>query len=116
MTGAQEPESVSTKTQRIAESARTHPQRADTSLAHQIDGQWLEVAWQRTPKDGAPGIDGCGAERYAENLEANLADLLERAKAGTYRAPAVRRVHTPKGDGRYRPLGVPTFIVNSTDP
>ena len=55
MTGAQEPEDMSTKTQRIAESARTHPQRAFTALAHHIDVAWLEVAWQRTPKDGAPG-------------------------------------------------------------
>ena len=79
-------------------------------MAHQIDDQWLKAAWQRTRKDGASGIDGCDAKQYAENLEANLADLLERAKAGTYRAPAVRRVYIPKGDGkRTRPIGIPTL-------
>ena len=110
MTGTQEPENVSTKTQRIAESARTHPQWAYTSLAHHIDLPWLQAAWQRTRKDGAPGIDGCDAKRYAEDLVANLADLLERAKSGTYRAPAVRRVYIPKGGGkRTRPIGIPTL-------
>jgi len=43
-------------------------------------------------------------------LEGNLRALLERAKSGTYRAPPVRRVHIPKGDGKQtRPIGIPTF-------
>lgn len=110
MTGAQEPETVSTTTQRIAESARNHPQRAFTSWAHHLDAGWLQRAWERTRKDGAPGIDGCDAEHYAGNLQGNLADLLERAKSGSYRAPAVRRVYIPKGDDkRTRPIGIPTL-------
>ena len=44
------------------------------------------------------------------NLEANLQSLLDRAKSGMYRAPPVRRVHIPKGDGKQtRPIGIPTF-------
>lgn len=110
MTGAQEPGNVSTVAQRIATSARDHPQRAYTSLAHYLDMDWLRAVWERTRKDDAVGIDRLTAERYAEDLEANLADLLERAEAGSYRVPAVRRVHIPNGDGwRTRPIGIPTL-------
>ncbi len=49
-------------------------------------------------------------EQYAANLDDNLQDLLDRAKEGTYRAPPVRRVQIPKGDGsQTRPIGIPTF-------
>src|SRR5262249_30605531 len=44
--------------------------------------------------------------QYAENLEANLADLHARVNAGTYRALPSRRKYIPKADGRQRPLGI----------
>jgi RNA-directed DNA polymerase len=101
---------VSTKLQRIAEAARRHPERAFTTLAHHIDIDWLREAYRRTRKDGATGIDGQTANEYAEKLEENLQSLLDRFKSGAYRAPPVRRVHIPKGDGKQtRPIGIPTF-------
>jgi group II intron reverse transcriptase/maturase len=86
------------------------PDRPLTTLAHHIDVDWLREAYRRTRKDGATGIDGQSAEQYAQRLEENLQALLDRAKSGTYRAPPVRRVHIPKGDGsQTRPIGIPTF-------
>jgi len=82
---------------------------AFTTLAHHIDLDWMKEAFERTRKDGATGVDGQSAEQYAANLEGNLRSLVERAKSGQYRAPPVRRVHIPKGDGKTRPLGIPTF-------
>jgi group II intron reverse transcriptase/maturase len=80
------------------------------SLSHHLDHEWLLEAFRRTRKDGAVGIDGQTADEYAENLEDNLQSLLDKAKSGTYRAPPVRRVHIPKGDGsKTRPIGIPTF-------
>jgi group II intron reverse transcriptase/maturase len=101
---------VSTRLQRIALLAKQAPDTALTTLAHHIDMDWLLEAYRRTRKDGATGVDGQDAQQYAEHLEENLRALLERAKAGTYRAPPVRRVHIPKGDGiKTRPIGIPTF-------
>jgi len=100
---------VSTKLQRIAELARRRPGEALTTLAHHIDLAFLEEAFRRTRKDGAVGADGQTAPEYAANLEGNLRSLLDGFKLGTYKAPPVRRVHIPKGKGKTRPIGIPTF-------
>jgi retron-type reverse transcriptase len=82
-----------------------------STLHHVIDSEWMREAYRLTRKDGAPGIDGVTAAEYAQSLEVNLSDLLERVKSGRYQAPPVRRVYIPKGDGAEsrRPLGLPTF-------
>lgn len=110
MVGTPSPEDISPRLQRIGELAREAPEMAFTTLAHHIDLDLLHEAYRRTRKDGALGIDGQSAQQYAENLEGNLRDLLDRFKSGRYRAPGVRRVHIPKGKGsETRPLGIPTF-------
>jgi RNA-directed DNA polymerase len=101
--------SISTKLERVAELARKHPERTFMSLHHVIDVEWLREAYRRTRKDAAVGVDGQTAEEYGRDLEKNLEALCDRFRTGTYRAPPVRRVHIPKGDGRTRPIGVPTF-------
>jgi RNA-directed DNA polymerase len=109
MAGAQEPDPVSTRRQRIAELAKRAPQLGFTSLNHHLDLSWLVEAFNRTRKDGAPGVGGQTADDYGLNLLGNLESLLDRAKSGTYRAPPVRRVRIPKGTGPdTRPLGIPT--------
>jgi group II intron reverse transcriptase/maturase len=82
-----------------------------TNLAHHIDIEWMLTAHARTRKDGAVGVDGQTAAEYEVNLEANLQNLLDRAKSGTYVAPPVRRVHIPKAGSpnETRPLGIPTY-------
>jgi retron-type reverse transcriptase len=102
---------LSTKRQRIAELARAKSGVALSTLHHVLDLEWMREAYRLTRKDGAPGIDGVTAAEYAQNLETNLSDLLERIKSGRYYAPPVRRVYIPKGDGAgsLRPLGLPTF-------
>jgi len=101
---------VYTKRRRIAELAARSPEMGFTSLNHLIDLAWLEEAYRRTRKSGAPGVDGQTAREYEENLRENLENLLDRAKSGTYRAPPVLRKHIPKGSGsETRPIGIPTF-------
>jgi RNA-directed DNA polymerase len=101
---------ISTKQQRIATLAEQMPNEALHSLSHHLDMEWMREAYRRTRKDGAVGVDAQTAQDYEKGLEENLKLLLDRAKAGTsYRAPPVRRVYIPKGDGTLRPLGIPTF-------
>ena len=104
-------ETVSTRQQRIAALAKQSPEMAFTSLAYQMDIDWLKEAYRRTRKDGAAGVDGVTAEEYEQALEGNLQSLLDRAKSGAYKAPPVRRVHIPKGGSstETRPLGIPTL-------
>jgi RNA-directed DNA polymerase len=111
MSETQGSRSISTKLERIAQIAKQMPGVALTSLSHHIDVNWLHEAYRRTRKDGAVGVDEQTAAQYAVNLQVNLQSLLERAKSGDhYRAPPVRRVHIPKGDGsKTRPIGIPTF-------
>lgn len=110
MEGIPSPETVSTKLQKIAELAGKAPEMVFTSLNHYIDIDLLLEAYRRTRKDGAPGIDGQTAREYEEKLLENLSSLLDRFKSGTYKAPPVKRVYIPKGDGsKKRPIGIPTF-------
>jgi RNA-directed DNA polymerase len=101
--------SISTRLYQIAEVARRSPETVLTTLAHHIDLAWMHEAYRLTRKDGAKGIDGVTAEEYEKDLGRNLEDLLNRFKGGSYRAPAVRRVHIPKGEGKTRLIGIPTF-------
>jgi group II intron reverse transcriptase/maturase len=61
--------------------------------------------------DGAAGVDGQECSAYTRNDEAWQKwrdQLLEELRTKTYRASPVRRVRIPKGDGKTRPLGIPT--------
>jgi RNA-directed DNA polymerase len=69
----------------------------------------LEAAWQRVARNkGAAGVDGQSVERFAYQSARYLLELHAELKAGTYRPSPVKRVEIPKGDGKTRPLGIPT--------
>ena len=57
---------------------------------------------------GAAGVDGQTIKEFEDNLKGNLYKLWNRMSSGSYFPPAVLRVEIPKGDGRMRPLGIPT--------
>jgi RNA-directed DNA polymerase len=60
---------------------------------------------------GAAGVDGQECSAYTRSDEAwpQWRDaLLEELRTKTYRVSPVRRVRIPKGDGKTRPLGIPT--------
>src|SRR5438477_4349715 len=57
---------------------------------------------------GAAGVDGQTIAEFEVDLSNNLYRLWNRMSSGSYFPPPVRRVDLPKGDGRTRPLGIPT--------
>jgi group II intron reverse transcriptase/maturase len=76
-------------------------------VAHLVDVDMLREAFYRT-SDKAPGIDKVTKKAYEQDLEANLADLHERLRAGRYFAPPVERVWIEEEDKK-RPIGKPAF-------
>lgn len=68
-------------------------------------------AWKAVKRNkGASGVDRITVEKYQENWEGNLSNLMKRLKTrGGYKCPPLRRVNIPKGNtGKTRPLSIPT--------
>lgn len=57
---------------------------------------------------GTAGIDKETRDSFEKNLSNNLYKVWNRMSSGSYFPQPVRRVEIPKGDGRTRPLGIPT--------
>ena len=69
----------------------------------------LEAAWRKVARNhGAAGVDGQSIERFAAQADRYLSELQHRLEDGSYQPHPVKRVEIPKGDGRTRPLGIPT--------
>jgi RNA-directed DNA polymerase len=69
----------------------------------------LKVAWHKVQANkGAAGVDGLSIGRFAAKADLYLNELGAALREGTYRPQAVKRVEIPKGDGKTRPLGIPT--------
>jgi group II intron reverse transcriptase/maturase len=94
---------------RIGERAKQQKGEPFTNLLSHIKQPLLKQAYLRLRKEAAAGVDGETWSSYGENLDARLLDLQDRVHRGGYHPPPVRRVHIPKGDGRTRPLGIPTL-------
>lgn len=69
-----------------------------------LDVAWLKVAANK----GASGVDGQSIKRFEARAELYLTELSTALRNGSYRPQPIRRVEIPKGDGRVRPLGIPT--------
>ncbi len=101
---------VATKLHRIAEKARTESSFKFSSLYHLMNEELLRECFQRLREDAAAGIDNVTKEEYAENLDANLSNLIERLHRMAYIPQPVRRKYIPKpGSAKQRPLGIPCF-------
>src|SRR5438105_9918609 len=99
---------MSTQLDQIAKKAKSNPQLRFTSLAHLLTPEFLLGTWKQMNRKGASGVDGETTKEFESDLETRVEQLCARLKARQYRPPPVRRVEIPKGNGKTRPLGIPT--------
>jgi len=93
----------------IATLAEHHAASGLKSIHHKLDKRLLAEAHRQLEGHKAPGIDGVSKAEYSQKLSERLDDLVNRVRSQTYRAPPVRRVEIPKGNGETRPLGIPAY-------
>lgn len=101
---------MTTRLERFTQKAREEPRTRFTALMGLLyDREGLRESFERQDGTKAPGVDGIRKAQYGEGLEGRLTELSARLRRLGYRPKPVRRTYIPKGDGRYRPLGVPSF-------
>lgn len=101
-------ERVRTSLQAIAKKAGERPGYRFQNLYGMLNEEMLVDSWSDIHLEAASGVDGVSAKDYEQNLEQNVHELVEDLKQKRYRAKLVRRVYIPKGEGKERPLGIPT--------
>ena len=100
-------QSVSRTLSALRAKAEEDPKHRFRALSRLLDCRMLKEAFVRLKRQASPGIDGMTHAEYARDLDARLADLEARLKAGRYRAQSLKRRWIPKPGGRKRrPLGL----------
>jgi len=106
---------------KLATWAKNDPEHRFFDIYHLLyDKSWLYRAYQAVKSNTGSKTAGVGSfnmSDFEENLENNLRDLQTSLRNETFTPKPVRRTYIPKGDGRERPLGIPTIkdrIVQET--
>jgi len=107
------PEKIRTLQRKLYAKAKQEPGYRFYALYDKIYREdILRHAWNLVRSNGgSPGIDGVSFEmiEQGEGVEGFLKGIAEELQEKRYCAQPVRRVMIPKGDGRERPLGIPTI-------
>jgi group II intron reverse transcriptase/maturase len=99
--------SVQTSLQAIALKAEMQPGYRFQNLFGMLNEDMLKDSWRDIRKNAACGVDRVSAEDYEQNLDENIHQLVEDLKQKRYRAKLVLRRYIPKGNGKFRLLGIP---------
>src|ERR1035438_6801245 len=76
---------------------------------YRISKELVVEAFRRVKVNhGAAGVDGQSLAAFEKDLKGNLYKIWNRMSSGSYIPPPVRLVEIPKGEGKMRPLGIPT--------
>lgn len=101
---------MTTRLDRFTQRAQANPRERFTSLMGCLaEPAGLRESFEQLDGRKAAGVDGMRKGEYAQGLDARLTALSDSLRRMGYRPQPVRRVYIPKGDGRFRPLGIPSF-------
>lgn len=92
----------------IASKARRDKEYRFRDLYRQLNYNGLRETWSYLNKKSASGVDKVSAKEFAESLDENINKIVDHLKGNRYHAKLVRRVYIEKGNGKLRPLGIPT--------
>ena len=109
MPNASTVEAMSPGLVKAVERAQREPEGRFHALAPLLDVPALTRAYRRARSDAAVGVDRVTKEQYGQELEANVQALHARLKTKQYRHQPLRRVHSPKAQGKTRPMGMSAF-------
>ncbi len=79
------------------------------TIMHKVNKETLKEQHKKQQRNKASGIDKITKEEYEQNLDDNIDNLLFRMKSFSYKPQPVRRTYIPKGNGKLRPLGIPSY-------
>ena len=102
---------TATKLKRIRWLSEQDSKREYHNLMHHFNEDSLRECYDELDGKKAVGTDGINKEKYGENLDENLRDLIARMKRMAYRPGPVRQVLIPKAGqpNEKRPLGICNF-------
>lgn len=102
-------EIMQTSLRGIARKAKQEKKYKFGNLYGMLNKEALYLAWKEINKKASAGIDKETAKDFERNLSENLENMVAELKSKTYKAKLVKRVNIPKGNGKYRPLGLPAL-------
>ena len=83
----------------------------EATLEDVLHPENMAEAWKRVRSNkGAAGIDGMGIGGFPDFAKEHWEKIRNKLAAGSYSPSPVRRVQIPKGNGKYRLLGIPTVL------
>ncbi len=99
---------MQTSLRAIAKKAKENQKYRFRNLYTMLNRETLEDSWRNMNRRSAAGVDRESVRDYEQNFSNNIGRLVSKLKEKRYRAKIVKRVYIPKGDGKMRPLGLPS--------
>ena len=98
---------MATKAEGIREQSAKYPRVEN--LMRNVNEETLMTEHRKQNRKKAVGVDGVSKDKYDENAEENIRELVKRMKKFQYKPLPVKRVYIPKANGKKRPLGLPSY-------